>query len=166
MMRASVCGMSLLFLLWSASADSAEQSSYGTPQLAAYLGWIYEPLSDYTMDQWLEGLGDKFDADQWAKDFKEAGCSYVVFYTKWIDGFCFWDTKATGFKTKRDFVKELSDACHRHGLRFHIYWNHNCDGNPEFDKWSVYHQDGQPSVFGKLWPCRRQRYVHQEFPSL
>ena len=52
----------------------------------------------------MENLGGKFDADQWVKDFKEAGASHVVFYDKWIDGLVFHDTKTTGFKTKRDFL--------------------------------------------------------------
>ena len=94
------------------------------------------------MDEWRKGLGDRFDADQWAQDFKEAGCSYVIFYSKWIDGLCFWDTETTGFKTRRDFVRELSAACHRHGVHIVYYWNHLSDGNPEFDKWSVYLPDG------------------------
>ena len=94
---------------------SDEESWYGAPRLAAMTGFIYEPKSAYTMDQWRKGLGDRFDADRWARDFAEAGCSYVIFYSKWIDGLCFWDTKTTRFKTQRDFVKELSKACQRHG---------------------------------------------------
>jgi hypothetical protein len=119
-------------------------------------GFIYEPKSAYTMDEWRQGLADRFDADQWARDFADAGCSYVIFYSKWIDGLCFWDTKTTGFKTRRDFVKELSDACQRHGVSIIYYWNHVSDGNPEFDKWSVFLPDGSPSVWSPFWPCRRQ----------
>ena len=58
-------------------------------------------------------LGDDFDADQWVKDFKEAGAQHLAFYDKWIDGLVFHDTKTTNFKTKRDFVGELAAACQR-----------------------------------------------------
>ena len=157
----SGCGISLAaepvaFTVVPSEPTSTEEPWYGSPRLAAMTGFIYEPKSAYTMDQWRKGLADRFDADRWAQDFAEAGCSYVIFYSKWIDGLCFWDTKTTGFKTQRDFVKELSDACHRHGVRIIYYWNHLSDGNPEFDKWSVFLPDGNPSVWSPFWPCRRQ----------
>jgi len=125
-------------------------------------GFIYEPLKPYTIQEWMVNLGNRFDADQWVRDFKEIGASHVVFYDKWIDGLVFHDTKTTNFKTKRDFVRELAAACQRGGLPLVIYFNAVSDGNPEFDPWSLIGRDGKPIVFGARWPTRYQT-LHSPF---
>lgn len=125
-------------------------------------GFIYEPLKPYTIQHWMENLGNRFDAEQWVRDFKEAGASHLVFYDKWIDGLVFHDTKTTNFKTKRDFLRELAAACHRGGLPLVLYFNAVSDGNPEFDPWSLMGRDGKPIVFGARWPTRYQT-LHSPF---
>jgi alpha-L-fucosidase len=78
----------------------------------------------------------KFDADRWAEIAKAAGMKYIVLTTKHHDGFCLFDTKQTDYNIMnspfhRDVVKELSDACRRHGLAFGTYYSvvdwHNPD---------------------------------------
>ena len=69
------------------------------------------------------------DANQWLGAIKEAGGAEVVLVCKHHDGFCMWPTKqnsdwnigVTPFK--RDPLKELSEACARHHLRFGIYFS-------------------------------------------
>jgi alpha-L-fucosidase len=133
-----------------------------TPSLSIMTGFIYEPKKPYTIQQWMENLGDKFDADQWVKDFKETGADHVIFYDKWIDGLVFHDTKTTGFKTKRDFVREMADACHRGGLPLVLYFNAVSDGNPEFDQWALVDKKGKPVTFIPIWPTRYQT-LHSPF---
>jgi len=133
-----------------------------SPKLAVMTGFIYEPLSPYTLKQWAEGLGNRFDADRWVAQFQEAGASYLIFYDKWIDGFVFHDTKTTGFKTERDFVGELADVCQRRKLPLVLYFNALTDGNPEFDKWSLVDRRGRPLVFSPRWPTRVQT-LHSPF---
>ncbi|MCX6927809.1 MAG: alpha-L-fucosidase [Verrucomicrobia bacterium] len=125
-------------------------------------GFIYEPKTPYTIQQWMESLGNRFDAEQWVKDFKGAGANHLVFYDKWIDGLVFHNTKTTGFKTKRDFLRELTAACQRGGLPLVIYFNAISDGNPEFDQWSLLDPQGKPIVFGAAWPTRYQT-LHSPF---
>ena len=132
------------------------------PMLSIMTGFIYEPLKPYTIQQWMENLGNKFDADQWVKDFKDVGADHVVFYDKWIDGLVFHDTKTTGFKTQRDFVRELAAACQRGGLPLVLYFNAISDGNPEFNQWSLMDKNGKPIVFGYNWPTRYQT-LHSPF---
>jgi alpha-L-fucosidase len=69
----------------------------------------------------------KFDADAWAKLAADAGMKYLVITSKHHDGFCMWDSKVSDYDVmdrtpfKRDVMKELSDACRRHGVRFCMY---------------------------------------------
>ncbi len=70
----------------------------------------------------------EFDADEWARTFKAAGAGYIVFTTKHHDGFCMFDSKLTDYDIMstpfaRDIAKELSAACHRHGIEVIWYYS-------------------------------------------
>ena len=67
-----------------------------------------------------------FDADTWVNVAKDAGMKYLVITSKHHDGFCIWPSKFTDYHIGntpfgRDVLKELSDACRRHGLWFCTY---------------------------------------------
>ncbi|KPK96244.1 alpha-L-fucosidase [bacterium SM23_31] len=81
----------------------------------------YEPLKE----QFNPAM---FDADRWVRIAKEAGMKYIVITTKHHDGFCLFDSKYSDYDImatpfKRDIMKELSDACRRHGLK--MCWYHS-----------------------------------------
>jgi alpha-L-fucosidase len=70
----------------------------------------------------------KFNADEIAQMAVDAGAGYVVLTTKHHDGFCMWDSKYTDYDImstpfKRDICKELSDACHKRGIRVLWYYS-------------------------------------------
>ena len=75
----------------------------------------------------------EFDADEWAKTFKDCGAKYVVITAKFHDGFALFDSEVSNFNIvdhtpfKRDIIKELEEACHRHGLKFGVYYSHAQD---------------------------------------
>ncbi len=70
----------------------------------------------------------RFDAEAWVRLAKEAGMRYIVITTKHHDGFCLFDSAWTDHDVmstpfRRDIMRELSDACRRHGLK--IGWYHS-----------------------------------------
>ena len=74
-----------------------------------------------------------FDADEWAKVFKDSGARYVVITSKHHDGFSLFDSMVSDYNIvdhtpfKRDIIKELNEACHRQGLKFGVYYSHAQD---------------------------------------
>ena len=70
-----------------------------------------------------------FDADAIARLAKAGGMRSIVFTSKHHDGFCMFDTQTTKYSSvymmpsHRDFVREISDACRRHGLKFGLYYS-------------------------------------------
>ncbi|UCD27298.1 MAG: alpha-L-fucosidase, partial [Planctomycetota bacterium] len=150
---------------WAEKPVAAEENWYRSPTLSVMTSFIKDPREPYTIQEWEKGLGNKLDADRWVKDFKQAGATYLIFYDKWIDGYVFHDTKTTNFKTSRDFLREIADACHRGGLKLVIYFNAVSDGNPEFDKWALLDRKGKPIVFNVVWPTRYQT-LHSPFRKI
>ncbi|UCG47201.1 MAG: alpha-L-fucosidase [Phycisphaerales bacterium] len=77
----------------------------------------------------------RFDADKWVRIAKNAAMKYIVITSKHHDGFCLWDSKVSDYDImdagpfKRDILKELSEACKKHGIRLCFYhsimdWHH------------------------------------------
>ena len=70
-----------------------------------------------------------FDADEIVLFAKNAGMKYIVFTTKHHDGFCMFDTQTTDYDIVdftpygKDIVKQLADACHRHGMKLGFYYS-------------------------------------------
>ena len=74
----------------------------------------------------------RFDAKEWVRLFEEAGFRYAVVVPKHHDGFAMWDTKVdpgipdwTIMKTpwRRDYVREMAEACNGSKVRFCLYYS-------------------------------------------
>ncbi|MGI6336595.1 MAG: alpha-L-fucosidase [Eubacteriales bacterium] len=69
-----------------------------------------------------------FNAEEWVELATRSGCRYITFTAKHHDGFCMYDSACTDYKITntpfgRDLMRELIDACHRHGMRILIYYS-------------------------------------------
>jgi alpha-L-fucosidase len=68
------------------------------------------------------------DYDKILGAVKAAGATYAVMVTKHHDGFTLWPSDFGDIGTKqsfggRDFVKEFTDACRKHGLKVGLYYS-------------------------------------------
>lgn len=74
-----------------------------------------------------------FDADEWVLTAKAAGMKYIVVTSKHHDGFALFHSEVDKYNVVdatpfgRDVIKELADACARHGMKLGIYYSQNID---------------------------------------
>ena len=71
----------------------------------------------------------RFDAEKWVSAIKAAGAKYICFTTRHHDGFSLWDTRQSDYNIMhtpygKDVVRQLADACHRQGIKLHLYYSH------------------------------------------
>ena len=138
----------------------------GKPDPHRYAEWAMMnhqiPLKEYREEVVSQFNPQEFDAEEWARIFKESGMRYVVITAKHHDGFALFKSGVTDYNVvdgspfKRDIIKELEQACHHHGLKFGVYYSQAFDwsepGAP-FNK---------PDAFRKIHPELPADFVQNE----
>ena len=102
----------------------------------------------------------EFNADEWVSTLKRAGMAYLIITAKHHDGFAMYDSQVSDYNVvkvsawKRDPMKELKEACKKHGVRFGFYysqaweWHHpDAPGND----WEYDNPAGERKLFGQRW---------------
>jgi alpha-L-fucosidase len=117
-----------------------------------FYGFLHFTVNTFTDREW--GYGDEspdifqpeeFDADQIVATARDGGMKGLILTCKHHDGFCLWPSRYTTHSVRNsqwrggrgDVVRDIADACAKHGLEFGIYlspWdrNHSDYGRPEY----------------------------------
>jgi alpha-L-fucosidase len=165
------------FIVSCSTREVAPPSPIGPTPSAAQLSWhememnafIHFTTNTFTDLEW--GFGDEkptifnpssLDAEQWITTLKDAGFKGVILTCKHHDGFCLWPSqftehsvKSSSYKAgKGDVVKEVSDACKKHGLKFGVYlspWDRN---HPEYGRapYIDYYRNQLQEIFANYGP--------------
>ena len=117
-----------LFIHWGLYAEPAGE--WNGERIRGISEWIMLraqiPVKEY--EEIAENFNPvKYNAEEWVLMAKQAGMKYIVITSKHHDGFAMFHSKASKYNIvdatpfDRDPLKELADACKKHGMRLGFY---------------------------------------------
>ncbi len=134
-----------MFIHWGIYSRRGGIAPNGQPQQHGYTEW-YQKANRMSHAEYAKLAAEfnprRFDAERWVLTAKQTGMRYVTFTSKHHDGFCMFDSAHTRYDVAdatpfgRDVVKELREACDRHGLKLCLYYSH-CQDWEQWDAWQT-----------------------------
>jgi alpha-L-fucosidase len=135
-----------MFIHWGLYSMPAREGEAWEMQVHRVPSDVYEKyMSQFNPTQW--------NAERIVEMAEHAGMKYIDVTTKHHDGFCMFDSKLTDYKITnspihRDVIRELVEACHRHGMKIILYyslldWHHPdymADPDQIGSSWAVLHR--------------------------
>jgi alpha-L-fucosidase len=122
-------GLSMHWGLYAVPAHQSEwyvRHMYGTPEIVSWHQEHFGPQDKFGYKDFIPMFTcEKFDPNDWAELFKQAGARYIMPAAEHHDGFALWDSALTKFDAKdmgpkRDLIGELATAMRKQGLKFGV----------------------------------------------
>src|SRR5690606_34221677 len=91
-------------------------------------------ISKEEYGEWAQRFDwQQINPEEWVIQAKKAGMKYLIMTSKHHDGVAIWDTKVGNYSlpklsgSNRDVIKELAEACRKHGMKLGFYYSHWID---------------------------------------
>ncbi len=126
-----------------------------TPRQLEFQDWEFGIFLHFGIRTFYEGHRDwdgqpmdpeafqpgQLDCHQWVTTAQAAGAKYLVLVVKHHDGFATWPSRHSTFTVAQsswrggqgDVVRDFSDACRAHGMKWGLYYSPAEWGNPTFE---------------------------------
>lgn len=119
--------------------------------------FLHVGVNTFAGKEWSDGTipasafdPSDLDADEWVRAARDLGAAYVVLTAKHHDGFCLWPTATTDYSVasspwkdgQGDVVREVADACRRHGLQLGLYlspWDRNAESYEDPERYDEFY---------------------------
>lgn len=137
----------------------------------------YGPLSEFGYKDFIPDFkAENYDADEWARLFKDVGAKFAGPVAVHHDGFCMWKSKISKWNAyemgpKRDIVGELEKAIKKQGLKFFVSFHHATNWW-FFPHWKKKYDTSNPEYSGLYGPIHNQnagriyqRWNRQDHPT-
>lgn len=157
-----------IFIHWGPYTVAAAGSEW-------YPKHMYNAMKDYHREHWGAQTkfgykdfiplfkAEKFDAEEWARLFKESGAKYVIPTAEHHDGFAMYDSELTEWNAAkmgpcRDIIGELSQAVREQGLKFGV-------SNHRVENWDFMYPSINPDSTDLFLPEYASFYGPPQKPS-
>lgn len=128
-----------------------------------WLSWFKPAIPASVYDNlYISFYPGMFNADSIVNTAIKAGLKYIIMVAKHHDGFCMWNTRYTDFNIMstpfhRDILGEMADACHRHHIKFGIYysqrdWHHPMYSSATIKQYNEYMRNQIREILTKYKP--------------
>jgi alpha-L-fucosidase len=138
----------------------------GSPQYEYHLK-TYGPPSKFGYKDFIPMFtAEKFDPDEWADLFKQAGAQFAGPVGEHHDGFAMWDTRysewnAARMGPKRNIVAELEKAIRKQNMRFMVALHH-AENWWFFPHWLNEYDTSEAGYSGLYGPLHNQEWAQQK----